>query len=284
MLSLPQQLLHKTDIMKVSIIGAGAMGGSIARGLLSQSATCEGVQDASPVSISVSNLSSAKLAPLAAMGARVTTSNVEAVDNLPDVVIFCVKPWLVERVINELKPHIDYARTEVAVVAAGIPLSTLAAWLAKDSTPQLPHYCISMPNTAVSQCRSMTFQVDGPEACPLTLSLFERLGAAMVIEEKQLPAATSLASCGIAYAMRYVRAAMEGGVELGFRASAAQEIIVQTLLGTAALLSQPGAHPETEIDKVTTPGGITIRGLNAMEQNGFTHAVIAGLKASTLGN
>ena len=103
----------------------------------------------------------------------------------------------------------------------------------------------------------------------------------MVIEKRQLGAATSLASCGIAYAMRYVRAAMEGGVELGIRASLAQEIVVQTLIGAAGLLAQPGSHPETEIDKVTTPGGITIKGLNAMEQSGFTSAVINGLKAST---
>ena len=127
----------------------------------------------------------------------------------------------------------------------------------------------------------MTFQVNGPEAaCSRSLSIFSHLGKAMVIEEKLLPAATSLASCGIAYALRYVRAAMEGGVELGFRASDAQHIIVQTLLGAASLLLQPGAHPESEIDKVTTPGGITIRGLNAMEHSGFTSAVINGLKAS----
>ncbi|WP_303037550.1 pyrroline-5-carboxylate reductase dimerization domain-containing protein, partial [uncultured Duncaniella sp.] len=94
-------------------------------------------------------------------------------------------------------------------------------------------------------------------------------------------AATSIASCGIAYALRYIRAAMEGSVELGIRAPLAQEMIVQTLIGAASLLQEPGTHPETEIDKVTTPGGLTIRGLNAMEHSGFTSAVINGLKAST---
>lgn len=273
--------------MKVSIIGAGAMGGSIARGLLSQSAVCEDAEKMCPPVIEISNPTSAKLAPLAEIGAHVTTSNVAAVNGCPDVVILCVKPWLVEKVITEIKEHIDYSHTEVAVVASGMSVETLAAWLGKeeqDGRMQLPPYCISVPNTAVSQCQSMTFQVDGPRPCPLTLSLFSRLGAAMVIEERQLPAATSLASCGIAYAMRYVRAAMEGGVELGFKAGAAQEIIVQTLLGAASLLSQPGSHPESEIDKVTTPGGITIRGLNAMEHSGFTSAVINGLKASTISN
>lgn len=270
--------------MKVSIIGAGAMGGAIARGLLSKSDHVAAPQQSADLSVTVSNPTAGKLAPLAGEGASVTLSNVDAVGAEPDLVIICVKPWLVEQVINEIKPHIDYSRTEVAVVAAGITLDMIGGWLARhtdgSATPLLPPYCIVMPNTAVSQCQSMTFQVEGPEACPCSLSVFSRLGTAMVIEEKLLPAATSLASCGIAYAMRYVRAAMEGGVELGFRASDAQHIIVRTLIGAASLLSQPGAHPESEIDKVTTPGGITIRGLNAMEHSGFTSAVINGLKAS----
>lgn len=263
--------------MKIAIIGAGAMGGAIARGIVASGAEIpQGACD-----INVSNPTPGKLEPLAALGMHTSASNVEAVKGA-DVVILCVKPWLVEQVIAEVKPYIDYASTEVAVVAAGIPTATLAQWLEKPGEADaLPQFCIEMPNTAVSQRESMTFQVNGKGECRASLSLFSRLGEAMVIEERLLPAATSLASCGIAYAMRYVRAAMEGGVELGFRAQLAQEIIVQTLRGAVSLLAQPGSHPESEIDKVTTPGGITIRGLNAMEHSGFTSAVINGLKAST---
>lgn len=266
--------------MKVSIIGAGAMGGSIARGLMSR--RLDEANHATPgYDITASNPSEGKLTPLAKLGANVTHDNTEAVKDA-DLVILCVKPWLVEQVINEIKPHICYASTEVAIVAAGIPMATLAEWLRKPGeSSELPAFCISMPNTAVSQCQSMTFQVDNSQPCSRTLEVFSELGSVMVIPERLLPAATSLASCGIAYAMRYVRAAIEGGVELGFRAGEAQEIIVQTLLGAASLLSRPGSHPESEIDKVTTPGGITIRGLNAMEHSGFTSAVINGLKAST---
>ena len=102
----------------------------------------------------------------------------------------------------------------------------------------------------------------------------------MLVEERLMNAATALASCGIAYALRYVRAATEGGVELGFRADQAQHIVAQTLRGAAALLDGDGATAEAEIDKVTTPGGLTIRGLNAMEEAGFTASVIRGLRAS----
>ena len=110
--------------------------------------------------------------------------------------------------------------------------------------------------------------------------IFSRMGKVMVVEERLMGAGTALASCGIAYVMRYVRAATEGGVELGMYARDAQRIVEQTLQGAVALLRANQSHPEQEIDKVTTPGGITIRGLNAMEQAGFTNSVIQGLKAS----
>jgi pyrroline-5-carboxylate reductase len=79
--------------------------------------------------------------------------------------------------------------------------------------------------------------------------------------------------------MRYVRAAAEGGVELGFKAKDATKIVLQTMEGAVKLLQATGEHPEAAIDKVTTPGGVTIKGLNAMEHYGFSNAVIEGLKA-----
>lgn len=90
-----------------------------------------------------------------------------------------------------------------------------------------------------------------------------------------------LASCGIAYALRYVRAATQGGIELGMREDVARKAIAQTLIGAAELLLQNNTHPEIEIDRVTTPGGITIKGLNAMEAAGFSNSVIAGLLSSS---
>ena len=110
--------------------------------------------------------------------------------------------------------------------------------------------------------------------------MFNVAGETRSVEARQFGAGMALASCGIAYAMRYVRAATEGGVELGFKADAAKDIVLQTIKGAALLLQKSGANPEAEIDKVTTPGGFTIRGLNAMEKEGFTNAVIEGLRNS----
>ncbi len=258
--------------MKVSIIGAGAMGASVASGLVAYG---KGRYE-----ITASNPSAAPLAKLAGMGVSVTHDNCEAVAGA-DVVVVAVKPWIIEGVLKEIKPVLDYERQTVVAIVAGVPGAQLAEWLDRDG--QLPTLVISMPNTAMSVAQSMTFLVPvsaADEKMRDTVAMFDCLGETMVIDEKHLPAATALASCGIAYAMRYVRASVEGGVELGFKAREAQRMVVQTLRGAAELLSVDGAHPESEIDKVTTPGGITIRGLNEMEHSGFTSAVIKGLKAS----
>lgn len=244
------------------------MGGAIARGLLAS-----GV---SPDGITMSNPTSARLAPFAALGVIVTSDNRAACAGAY-VVILAVKPWIVPDVINEIKDTLDYTRQSVAVVAAGVSGENLSGWFDRDGA--LPCISIVMPNTAVSLRRSMTFIVPvAGDDLSAAAGLFGRLGQVRVIDEKMLPAATTLASCGIAYALRYIRAATEGGVELGFRASEAQAIVAQTVAGAAALL-EDGAHAEAEIDKVTTPGGLTIRGLNEMEAGGFTTAVIRGLKA-----
>ena len=143
----------------------------------------------------------------------------------------------------------------------------------------------AIPNTAVEVLCGVTVMVHhGASDAQVSQihNLFSALGYVMVVEEKLIPAATSITSCGIAFAMRYIRAAMEGGVELGFRPDEAARLVEHTVKGAATLLLQNGAHPEAEIDKVTTAGGITIKGLNAMEHSGFTSAVIDGLKASHL--
>mgnify|MGYP000248763056 FL=1 len=126
----------------------------------------------------------------------------------------------------------------------------------------------------------MTSVCSTPELDAQMLAMFKEMGDAMLVEERLMDAGMALASCGIAYVMRYIRAATEGGVELGFYAKDAQRVIMQTMKGAVDLLTAGGLHPEMEIDKVTTPGGLTIRGLNAMEEAGFTQSVIKGLRAS----
>ena len=240
------------------------MGGAIGRGLLGAGFPCG--------DLIVSNHTEGKLEAYRTSGAIVTTDNREAA-RLGDVVILAVKPWILPGVLDEIKDVLDPSRHTLVSVAAGVD----GEYLASQVTTGV---YIVIPNTAAELGQSMTFITCVRESDTAAVtSLFGLVGEVMEVEERLLPAATTLASCGIAYAMRYIRAAMEGGVELGFRASAAQAIVAQTVKGAAALVSREGAHPETEIDKVTTPGGLTIRGLNEMERAGFTQAVIRGLKA-----
>lgn len=264
--------------MKVSIIGAGAMGGSTAEGLLKVKDNLTVNGKAETISLTVSD-PMANMDKLAAAGATVTNDNVAAV-NGSDIVMVFVKPWLVEKVLTGIKESMDYDKQTLVVIAAGVKSESILQWMEKDG--KTPELLLCIPNIAIAQLASMTFLVNvnaSAENEAAVKALYDATGKTILTTENLLGAGTTLASCGIAYAMRYVRAASEGGVELGFKAHDAQEIVMQTMKGAVELLEASGLHPEAAIDLVTTPGGVTIKGLNEMEHAGFTSSVIRGLKA-----
>lgn len=256
------------DNFRIGIIGGGAMGGALVKGMLKSHPEMS-------ERIIISNPHLDKIVEFGKEGVRITQDNKD-VAREADLLVIAVKPWKVSEVISDLK-DCDLSLKEISLIVAGIPGNDILEIL-KDHHPA--SISIAMPNTAMAVGKSMSFVVELKDIAIKIINILDLVGKTKIIEERLLPAATSLASCGIAYAMRYVRAATEGGVELGFRATEAQDIIAQTLAGTVALLEIPGSHPEVEIDKVTTPGGLTIKGLNTMEKEGFTNAVIQGLKAS----
>lgn len=237
--------------------------------------------------ITVSDPSTAVVEKFSKLGVQTTTDNAAAAREA-DVVCVCVKPWLVERVLMGIKKTLSPTRQLLVVIAAGVSSQSIKTWLGE----QCPPLFLVIPNIAIAQLSSMTFIV--PAAVPsvngdlqsptaeqtaIIDGIFSKMGHTLLTDEQHLPAGTTLASCGIAYAMRYIRAASEGGVELGFRADLAKEIVMQTMLGAVKLLEASGLHPEAAIDLVATPGGVTIKGLNEMEHAGFTSSVIRGLKA-----
>lgn len=230
--------------------------------------------------ITVSDPSQAVLDKFVKLGVSVTTDNAAAVTGV-DVVCVCVKPWLVERVLNSIKSALDPKKQLLVVIAAGVKEASIREWLGEKCPPLF----LVIPNIAIAELASMTFIVPGAAAEPQhiekVVTLFGAMGETILTDEQHLPSGTTLASCGIAYAMRYIRAASEGGVELGFKADDAKRIVMQTVKGAVAVLEASGLHPEAAIDLVTTPGGLTIKGLNEMEHSGFTSAVIRGLKAGT---
>lgn len=248
------------------------MGGATVRGLIGK-----GILSAKDVTCC--DLSQAYLEKMKQIddGIKTTTSSREAAGGA-DCIVLAVKPWAVESTLADFKDLLDLKRQNLIVIAAGITFGMLCEWLGSDAT-----LFRVIPNTAIAVGSSMTFVSAlnaSEERTAEVVRMFDALGSAMLIPEDKMSAGTALASCGIAYAMRYVRAATEGGVELGFPAKDAQRIVMNTMKGAVELLAATGANPEEEIDKVTTPGGITIKGLNKMEEQGFSNAVIAGLKAS----
>ncbi len=251
-------------MQKIAIIGAGNMGGAVALGLH------RFVKD---VALTVTTAHSATLEKYAQLGISTTLDN-EAAAREADIVILGVKPWLAEGVLRQILPQLS--GKYLLSLVAGIPAATMADWL---SGAGLCAAYTVIPNLAAEIGESMTFatRILG-EADDLVQSLFDQLGKTLIVDEKRLQAGMMVASCGTAFALRYARAAMEGGVQLGLYPREALEAVYQTMKGAVDLAEARGTHPEAEIDRVTTPGGITIRGLNAMEEAGFTNAVIAGLK------
>jgi pyrroline-5-carboxylate reductase len=259
--------------MKISIIGAGAMGGAIAEGLIKG----DYIQNED---ICVSDPARQTRDKFANMGITATPSNQLAAQGA-NIVCVVVKPWLVEQVLKSIKDVLDYDKQTLVVVAAGVKSESIKEWMSKDGK-MIPLFLV-IPNIAIAQLQSMTFIVPSvateSQHTEQVKALFDTMGKTIITDEQHLAAGTTLASCGIAYAMRYVRAASEGGVELGFKADDAKQIVMQTMKGAVELLQATGLHPEAAIDLVTTPGGVTIKGLNEMEHSGFTSSVIKGLKA-----
>ncbi len=254
---------------KIAIIGIGNMGTAIVKGLVKSNFIPS-------TDIYVSDRKESTLEKMDALGVTTFRSNVEAVQNV-DVVIVAVKPYHIEGVLNELKPVLTENKILISIVA-GVGLKVLGEMVGKE----IPIFRV-MPNTAIAIQESLTcISVNGNTRAykEYIFELFNVLGKTVEIDEDLMAAATVLSSCGIAYALRYIRAAMQGGIEIGFGAETAQFITAQTVKGAAELILQSGNHPEREIDKVTTPMGVTITGLNEMEHRGFSSSLIQGLLAS----
>ncbi len=257
--------------MQIAIIGAGNIGQAIAGGFIRNKAV-------EPEKLIVSDVCEASLAAIQKIDSNITTTknNKEAAAKA-SMLILAVKPWLVQAVLFDIAKEISDDKIIVSC-AAGIDFDFLSHTIDK----QIALFRV-MPNTAISIGESMTLiasQDTSKAQDDFVVSLFSKLGKALLISDNLMGAATSVASCGIAYALRYLRASTVGAVELGFTPETASLLVAQTMKGAAALMLTNQTHPEIEIDKVTTPGGWTIKGLNEMEAHGFSNAVIKGLKAN----
>jgi len=255
---------------KISIIGGGNLGTAIAEGLISS-------QFVQPQDIIITKRNIATLSELEKKGVQVSDDNRKAV-SFADYLILAVKPFQIKEIVAQIKDTILEKKPVIISVMTGVWLKDLVEITDKDLT-----IFRAMPNTAIAIRESMTcisHQNATKEQISFVKDLFDKLGKTVLIDEKLMDAATVLGACGTAYAMRYIRANIQGGIEIGFSAGTASLIAAQTVKGAAELLLQKNTHPEQEIDKVTTPKGCTIAGLNEMEHQGFSSSLIKGIITS----
>lgn len=208
---------------------------------------------------------------------RTLTDSRSATENA-DMIVLVVKPWLMPDVITEIRDKVDLKRQTVVSDAAGFGTDKLEKAFGREG-----QYFYVIPNIAAEYGSSMSFVAAHPAATDdskrQVRELYALCGEVLEVRENQVAAGMMMASCGIAYVMRMIRAMQLAGTEMGFYPNEAQKIAQQTMLGAVRLLGESGLHPEAAIDKVTTPGGVTIKGLNEMDMAGFNAAVIRGLKA-----
>ena len=254
----------------IAILGGGNLGRSIAEGLLE----VDGFQ---ADHLHITRRKAQYLADLAKRGVHAHADNRKAVRDA-DIIVVAVQPSQMAGLLQEVMPELDPQRHTLISLATGFTVAELRAVVG----PEVPVFR-AMPNTAVALRQSMTcIATDDRDETrrQMVIDLFNHLGKAIIIEEVLMASATVMGACGIAYVMRFIRAASQGGIEIGFDADLAQVIVTQTVKGAAALLQDGGYHPEQEIDKVTTPRGCTIAGLNEMEHQGFSSSLIKGITTS----
>jgi pyrroline-5-carboxylate reductase len=256
--------------IRTAILGAGNIGVAIGRGLVDSNLIAGN-------RVTLTRRRVECLDGFSRLGFSTTCHNGDAIRN-SEVLFIAVTPQQLNPLLSEIKGLVDERRHTIVSLVSGVTIAELRKLL--DSRVPIIR---AMPNTAIAIRRSMTClstESGADGALTLVKEIFDSLGRTLVISEDLMVPATALCACGVAFFLRAIRAASQGGIEIGFHAEDALFMAAQTALGAAALLAQPGSHPEREVDKVTTPQGCTISGLNQMEHNGYSSALIKGIVPS----
>ncbi len=255
---------------RIAILGAGNIGQSIANGLLRS-----GIFN--PGNIRLTRRRINLLSKIKETGVVILRDNAEAVA-ASDVVIIAVEPQQIDILLREIEPVLEASRHTIISVVTGVRVNQIEKIIGQD----IP-VVRAMPNIAISVGESMTCLASNGmngDALEIAGNLFDLVGVTLVINEEEMIAATAIGACGVAFFLRAIRAASQGGIEIGLQSDHALSIATQAAKGAASILLSAGRHPEQEIDKVTTPKGCTIAGLNLMEYEGFSSAMIKGISLS----
>lgn len=251
----------------IGVLGCGNLGMSLVQGLIDSGKF-------KPEQFHLSRRNTEKLEPFQKMGCSIYSDNVSCLKE-SDVVFLAVLPQKIDSLLNEIAIHVSSNQLLVSLIS-GVTITEIKAKL-KDEIEVVR----AMPNTAIAIRESMTcISGKDDDQVALVQEIFSCVGETLVINEEQMTSATALCACGIAFFLRAIRAASQGGNQIDFHASEALKMAAQTAKGAASLLLHNETHPEEEIDKVTSPKGCTIAGLNEMEHEGFSSAFIKGIVLS----
>ena len=263
--------MARAKSQRVAILGGGNLGSALALGW----AHSPGINKSN---ITITRRQVEKLDDLAAEGYRVSSDNIASIADA-EVVVIAVQPQQLHELLDGIGGALDSSRHRVISTVSGVSVAQFREIIGDDIA-----IVRAMPNTAVSIGESMTCLcaagADSDGALNLARELFDRLGRTLVISEEMMIPATALCACGVAFFLRSIRAASQGGIEIGFHPDEALLLAAQTAKGAASLVLSEERHPESEIDRVTTPRGCTIAGLNEMEHQGFSSAMIKGILLS----
>ncbi len=262
--------MENYQIKNITILGAGKLGQAIANGLVHS-------EEFDPMNITLTRRNNSSLKAFSERKYLITTENSHAVESA-DLILLTVGPKDVEIVLEEIHDSLFDGKQVLASTVTGVSIEQMMN-VVGDKIPIIR----IMPNTAVAICESMTCLSANQKhlnSLKAVRDVFDHLGETMVISEELMAPATALCAAGLAFFLRSIRAASQGGIEIGFHAEDAITLAAQTAKGAASLIIESKKHPESEIDKVTTPRGITIAGLNEMEHQGFSSAMIKAIVTS----
>ena len=256
---------------KIAFIGGGNMAEALIKGLIAAGAT-------KPGNIMVTDISVDRLAHLHKTYGVMQKGNIEASRDA-DIIILCVKPQVIDRVLVEIAPVID-DRKLIISIAAGIVIAKIEKALRESS-----HVVRVMPNTPALVLAGAAALAGGKHATSDDLALaqgiFNSVGRAVIVEEKLMDAVTGLSGSGPAYVFMIIDALSDAGVKAGLPRQLALELAAQTVYGAARMVLETKEHPGKLRDMVTSPGGTTIEGLHALEKGKLRATLMNAVEAAT---
>lgn len=256
----------------IAFLGAGNMAEALIAGLVKG-------ELAKPDSLLATDISSTRLEVLKnRYQLQVGSHNLDAA-LWADVIILCVKPQVMDQVLNEIQSGLSEKQLVISV-AAGISIQKIQTIIGQAiplvrAMPNTPAV-IQEGVTALAACRGLS-----SDHLILAQGIFEAVGRVVVVDESLMDAVTGLSGSGPAYVYLAIEALIDGGVRVGLPRSIAHILAVQTVLGAAAMVKETGEHPAVLKDRVTSPGGTTIAGLQCLEEGGLRATLIDAIETAT---